>query len=128
MLKGVHTVLAILLKLAVPDWVIVVWIFGIGMNVVAMLTLLVAYILVCFFAVILVGGIFCIGAYLVKPVWAVYAKLKFSAPGAAALPPESVPATWFSVGGPDVPDTLARSVITDAGNVPVMPVRVKRSE
>lgn len=50
----------------------VVWMLGIGRKVVAIDTLLVGYNGFVFFAVTLVGGTGCIGAYRVGPVCIVY--------------------------------------------------------
>lgn len=103
------------------------------MYVVAMVKALVGWRGVKALAVILVPGMGCIGAYLVKPVCDWYGMLNSSAPGAAAA---VVPAaglalllTLLTVGGPAVePAMAAIPCTTFGGKVPVMPVSVKRLE
>ena len=74
-----------------------------------------------FFAVMVDPGRGCIGAYRVGPVCIVYGTAKGPSLGA-------LPATSLTVGGPSVPLTLARPAMTSGGNVPVIPVRLKREE
>jgi hypothetical protein len=105
--------------------VIVVWIFGVGRNVVAILTLEVGNSGLLFFLVIAVGGTGCIGANLVRPVCIVYATPKSPCAGFAGAAPLLVASTRA---GPSVPVTDFIPSSTVCGNTPVMPEREKRGE
>lgn len=106
------------------DAVIVVVCFGVGRKVCAMGTELVGYLGVGARLVILVPGGVIIGAYLMRPVCAVYdtASWPCAPPAAAAGAP------WLVEGGPSVPVTFEIPSFTTGGKVPVMPDKVNRSE
>lgn len=105
--------------------VIVVTCFGVGSFVFAIWTWLVGYCGLGFLAVILVPGCFCMGANFVAPVCAVYGVV--ASPAAAGLP-SAAALIWFSVAGPPVPLMSLIPSTTLAGNVPVIPLSVNRSE
>lgn len=84
-----------------------------------------------FVAVILVPGIFCIGAYLVKPVCWRYgiAYGPAPAPCCSSCLWSCLSSTCTFTGlGPLVPEMLARSGSIAAGNVPAILLSVNRSE
>ena len=115
------------LYVALMVWVVTA--AGVGSQVLAILTELVGYWALAVFAVILVPGLRCIGAYLTGPVCAVYVTVAPAAtesPSAAPLAPAAV--NWFSVGGPLVPESPERPVVTVAGKVPVIPLKENRFE
>jgi hypothetical protein len=84
-----------------------------------------------FVAVILVPGICCIGAYLVRPVCWGYgiAYGPSPAPCCPSCLSSCLSSTCTLTGrGPAVPEMLARSDSIAAGNVPAIPLSVNRSE
>ena len=126
-IDGSDTVFSWLDALTVNDMVKVVVCLGGGRKVAAICTELVGYRGLAFFAVILVPGRPCIGAYMMGP--------DCEANGMANLPsvwgssaPDPGSTTLFSVAGPAVPFKLLISARTLGGKVPVIPVNEKRGE
>lgn len=123
------TVFSMLLTEKVCVCVMVVCTVGFGNHVVAMETLLVGYLGEKFWAVILVGGTPCIGAYFVSPLWSAYAipYMSSPAPAAGAAAAASL-ATLSIVSGPSVPVTACAPVTAFAAVVPVSPSILNRPE
>ena len=115
------------LYVALTVWVVAA--SGVGSQVLAIFTELVGYRGLALFAVIVVPGLPCIGAYLMGPVCRVYVA---EAPEATAPPAPAAPAPaaakLFSVAGPSVPESPERPVVTAAGKVPVIPLKENRFE
>ena len=95
----------------------------------AIFTELVGYAGLIDFAVILVPGRPCIGAYMMVPVWdrKGIAYEESGATGSGA-PASGLLARSFAVGGLVVPFTFLMPASTLGGKVPVMPVKEKRGE
>jgi hypothetical protein len=101
----------------------VVCAFGAGPLVVNKLTLLVGYALLALFAVILVPGCVCIGAYLVGPVCMEYGTAAWLNPPAVVVALVVV----STLAGGDVSPFFC-STRAAAENVPVIPDNVNRGE
>lgn len=99
---------------------------GIGKNVEANATEEVGHSGAVLVAVMAVPGTGCMGAYFVNPVCRLYGVPH--APAAAVPAAAPAAATLLTVSGPVVPETARTAAATVAEKVPVIPVRVNRSE
>jgi hypothetical protein len=117
--------------LNVAGCVYVVAIVGMGRNVCANCTAEVGYRGAVAVAVIAVGGIGCIGAYLTVPSWRLYGTVNIAgssapgAPGAGGAAIGAVAILLIAAGGVVTPPTANAAAETGAGNAPVIPVREK---